>query len=153
MRLLLSGHIHCGQPRHRPFTGEMDFVPLCITDAVHSNIVLAQFVDNFAHLGGLITGFLLGFVLLIHTDATGKTRPRQHCFAFLAMSALIVYVLGMIILLVLKVSALRVVCFLQVRVQPCSPFCLQINANSFCPNCHYISCVPSPWWSCDADGA
>jgi len=23
-----------------------------------------------------------------------------------------------------------------------------VNANALCPGCRYISCVPSPWWTC-----
>ena len=35
------------------------------------------FVDNFAHIGGLVGGLLLGFVVLLHTDARGELRTKS----------------------------------------------------------------------------
>ncbi|KAL5058906.1 hypothetical protein RYX36_030510, partial [Vicia faba] len=42
------------------------FFTLVIIIVIHLAIGILPHVDNFAHIGGFLTGFLLGFVFLIH---------------------------------------------------------------------------------------
>jgi hypothetical protein len=85
-------------------------------------------VDNFAHIGGLLGGMLLGFVLLLHTDRTGALRCKQVAGAVLAAIAYcVVFTAGIMLLW------------------------FRVNVLSYCRECAYMSCVPSPWWSCAAD--
>ena len=87
---------------------------------------LTQFIDNFAHIGGLIGGLLIGFVVLLHNDGRGELRCKQLSGAVLAG---VTYVL----MLGAGLTALY----------------FNVNLIQYCPRCAYMSCVPSPWWSCD----
>lgn len=101
-----------------------DSPPLCRNHPLPSPP--PQFVDNFAHLGGLVGGLLLGFALLIHRDGNGQVKCKQVTGAVLALFTFGVLLVGGFMLLYFR-----------------------INVLAECPNCKYISCVPSPWWSCD----
>ncbi|KAE8693099.1 RHOMBOID-like 1 isoform 2 [Hibiscus syriacus] len=100
-------------------------------------------VDNFAHIGGFISGFLLGFVFLIHPQfryvsekkvppgyilpsRKPKHKTYQYVLWVVSLSLLIaVFALGLYDLL-LKGG----------------------NLNDRCSWCHYMSCIPTPLWSC-----
>ncbi|XP_073002529.1 RHOMBOID-like protein 2 [Typha latifolia] len=96
-------------------------------------------VDNYAHIGGFLTGFLLGFVLLIRprfgwlehhnpppgSKAMSKYMAYQYILWFVALILLIVgFAIGLIMLF------------------------RGVNANNHCHWCHYLSCVPTSRWSC-----
>lgn len=107
------------------------FCSLGFSIALNLAIGLVPFVDNFAHLGGLFGGLLLGFVVLLHTDARGELRSKQVVGAVLSA---ITYVL-------LLGAGLLVLYF-------------RIELLQLCTWCKYMSCVPTPWWTCDvAEGA
>lgn len=103
------------------------FASIGLTIAVNLAIGLLPFVDNFAHLFGLIGGMCLGFALLIHVDDAGRVRARQICTAAVALLAYLFLLCGGVALLYFRVKG-----------------------EDFCPSCKFISCVPSPWWSCDS---
>lgn len=104
-----------------------------------SNLALGLLprVDNFAHIGGLVSGFLLGFVFFVrpHLDwqrsAGGGQGQRKHrtyqYVLWLAAAAL----------LVAGLTAATVLLFRG------------YDANQHCPWCHYLSCVPTRRWRCD----
>lgn len=98
-------------------------------------------VDNFAHLGGFVTGFLLGFILLIRpqfgwvnqrsappgyfTRNTSKYKVYQYIFLILALVLLFAeFVIGLALLLG------------------------GVDGNDHCSWCHYLSCIPTPFWAC-----
>ncbi|XP_027088520.1 RHOMBOID-like protein 1 [Coffea arabica] len=98
-------------------------------------------VDNFAHLGGFVTGFLLGFILLIrpqfgwvnqrnappgyYSKNTSKYKAYQYIFLILALLLLIAeFAVGLGLLLG------------------------GADGNDHCHWCHYLSCIPSPFWAC-----
>ncbi|XP_038702479.1 RHOMBOID-like protein 1 [Tripterygium wilfordii] len=99
-------------------------------------------VDNFDHIGGFITGFLLGFVFLIrpqfkwitqrHAPAeysSAHARPKYKTYqCILWVVSLILLVVGIVIGMV---SLLR-----------------GFDANKYCYWCHYLTCVPTPSWKC-----
>ncbi|KAK7293065.1 hypothetical protein RJT34_15926 [Clitoria ternatea] len=101
-------------------------------------------MDNFAHIGGFLSGFLIGFVFLVRPPfgwikqrnapplsflSLIKDKPKfniYQCFSWgLALILLIVgFTTGLMALL------------------------HGVDANDYCSWCHYLSCVPTSRWSC-----
>ncbi|XVF05505.1 hypothetical protein REPUB_Repub05bG0178000 [Reevesia pubescens] len=99
-------------------------------------------VDNFAHIGGFLSGFFLGFVFLIRpqfgyvgkkhippgyiaASRKPKHKPYQYVLWVISMILLIVgYTVGLVLLL------------------------QGVNLNDHCSWCHRLSCVPTKLWSC-----
>ncbi|KAM7491642.1 hypothetical protein LguiA_034563 [Lonicera macranthoides] len=113
---------------------------LLIIIVINLAVGILPHVDNFAHIGGFLTGFFLGFVLLPrpqfgwmerHNLPAGirvksKYKPYQ-------------YVLW-VISLVLLIAGFAVGLVMLFR---------GVNGNDHCHWCHYISCVPTSKWKCD----
>ncbi|KAJ3680800.1 hypothetical protein LUZ60_015289 [Juncus effusus] len=104
-------------------------------------------VDNFAHIGGFISGFLLGFVFLIRpqfgyarrgfeysTPVSASPDPRRRkrkfnaCQLSLWAVAAVVLIVGFTVAMIMLFRG--------------------INGNDHCSWCHYLSCVPTSKWSC-----
>ncbi|KFK33229.1 hypothetical protein AALP_AA6G347100 [Arabis alpina] len=79
-------------------------------------------IDNFAHLGGLFSGFLLGFVLL----ARPPFKPYQFLMCLLSLT---VFIAGFVVALLMLLR--------------------EEDGNDYCSWCHYLRCVPTSRWSCD----
>ncbi|KAF8395128.1 hypothetical protein HHK36_019069 [Tetracentron sinense] len=100
-------------------------------------------VDNFAHIGGFTSGFLVGFVFLIRPQfgwvsqrsaLPGYTGIRTHKHKTYQ------YVLW-VISLILLIAGFTVGLILVLR---------GFDANDHCSWCHYLSCVPTSKWKCDS---
>ncbi|KAJ0987785.1 hypothetical protein J5N97_006141 [Dioscorea zingiberensis] len=105
-------------------------------------------VDNFAHIGGFVSGFLLGFVFLIrpqfgwvrqatlpsryNNNSTNNTGPSKH------KHKVYQYVLWTIAVILLTVW------FIVGLIMLFRGY----NANDHCSWCHYLTCVPTRKWSC-----
>ncbi|PHU13825.1 hypothetical protein BC332_15030 [Capsicum chinense] len=115
---------------------------LLLIIAINLAVGILPHVDNFAHLGGFITGFLLGCVLLLRPQfgwvnlnkappgyfvASKKSKFKTYQYVLLAMSIAILLT-GFILGLVLLTKGW--------------------DGNAHCSWCHYLSCVPTPLWSC-----
>ncbi|PKI41409.1 hypothetical protein CRG98_038181 [Punica granatum] len=97
-------------------------------------------VDNFAHIGGFLTGFLMGFVLLLRpqfgwverqyrpADVRVKSKHKPYQYA-LWLIALVLLIVGFVVGLVMLFRG--------------------VNGNEKCSWCHYLSCVPTSKWKCD----
>ncbi|XP_020996197.1 RHOMBOID-like protein 1 [Arachis duranensis] len=107
---------------------------------------LLPHVDNFAHIGGFLSGFLLGFVFLIRPQSAWvkqqyalssspnsplsikkpKFKKYQCCLWVLSLLLLIVgFTLGLVTLL------------------------RGVNVNDHCSWCKYLSCLPTSRWHCN----
>ncbi|CAA7039190.1 unnamed protein product [Microthlaspi erraticum] len=108
--------------------------------AIDLAIGLLPWVDNFAHIGGFLTGFLLGFVVLIRPQygweesrnsgqygARGKAKfnPCQYLLFFVAA--------------VLVVAGLIVGTVMLFKGE---------NGNKLCKWCHRLDCYPTSRWTC-----
>ncbi|XP_015570761.1 RHOMBOID-like protein 2 [Ricinus communis] len=113
---------------------------LVIIIAINLAVGILPHVDNFAHIGGFLTGFFLGFVILLRpqfgwyesrhlpADARVKSRHKAYQYAFLLI-AVVLLVAGFTVGLVMLFRG--------------------VNGNDHCSWCHYLSCVPTSKWKCD----
>ncbi|ONK67748.1 uncharacterized protein A4U43_C05F3370 [Asparagus officinalis] len=101
-------------------------------------------VDNFAHIGGFMTGFLLGFVLLIRPQfgyvsqknvpigyhASAPKKPKYKTYQYILWGiSIALLIIGFIVGLVLLFQG--------------------FDGHKPCSWCHYLSCVPTSSWSCN----
>lgn len=110
-------------------------VNLIIIAAINLALGILPRVDNFAHIGGFATGFLLGFVLLIQpqfgwSEQVSSAKSKYNAFQ--------------IILLTLSV-ALLIAGFAAGLVSVFKG----VDGNAHCSWCHYLTCVPTSSWKCD----
>lgn len=117
----LLSNCHLLDPRDRC----CNFIGIMLTIIINLAVGILPFVDNFAHIGGCVSGFLLGLGIIWHRDYKGGYKFRQVCVGFFSLAVWGCAVLLAVVLLMYN-----------------------IDANSFCPFCKYISCVPLPWWTC-----
>ncbi|XP_075485773.1 RHOMBOID-like protein 2 [Primulina tabacum] len=97
-------------------------------------------VDNFAHIGGFLAGFLLGFVLLprpqfgwierhnLPFGVRAKSRYKGYQYVLWLVS-MILLIVGFTVGLVMLFRG--------------------VNGHKRCSWCHYVSCVPTSKWECD----
>lgn len=112
---------------------------LVVIIAINLAVGILPHVDNFAHIGGFLSGFLLGFVLLLrpqfgwmenrhlpaNAQVKSKHKPYQYVLVIIALVFLVVVFTGGLVML-FKGE----------------------NGNEHCSWCHYLSCVPTSRWKC-----
>ncbi|XP_022984650.1 RHOMBOID-like protein 2 [Cucurbita maxima] len=116
-------------------------ITLLVIIAINLGIGILPHVNNFAHVGGFFTGFLLGFVLLPRPKY-GWLEQRNLPGGGVGLSSkynTYQYVLW-IISAVLLIAGFTVALVMLFRGE---------NANSRCHWCHYLNCVPTSRWKCD----
>ncbi|XP_022970547.1 RHOMBOID-like protein 1 [Cucurbita maxima] len=100
-------------------------------------------VDNFAHIGGFISGFFLGFVFLVRPQfgwVSQRNEPRRHSSTSKAKYKPYQYVLWIASFLLL-IAGFAVGLVFLFRGE---------NLNDRCSWCHYLSCIPTSKWSCNS---
>ncbi|KAJ0085718.1 hypothetical protein Patl1_08451 [Pistacia atlantica] len=118
---------------------------LFFVSTINFAVGLLPYVNNFSSIGGLISGFLLGFVLLF----TPEVKPLVHNKA-----GLYEYTTKSSIKSKLKLDRpiIRGVClilFVAVLLGSLGAVLGGININQYCKWCKYIDCIPSKRWSCN----
>ncbi|KAK2995942.1 hypothetical protein RJ640_003734 [Escallonia rubra] len=101
-------------------------------------------VDNFAHFGGFISGFLLGFVLLIHPQfgwVSQQTAPPGYYGAKAKSKYKLYQYVLLVISLLLVIAGFTYGLILLLR---------GVDGNEYCSWCHHLSCIPTPLWTCEA---
>ncbi|KAJ6943417.1 RHOMBOID-like protein 2 isoform X1 [Populus alba x Populus x berolinensis] len=107
--------------------------------AINLAVGILPHVDNFAHIGGFMSGFLLGFVFLLrpqfgwaenrHSPADGLVKSKHKAFQYVFMlAAAVLLIVGFTLALVMLFKG--------------------ENGNDHCSWCHYLSCVPTSKWNC-----
>jgi hypothetical protein len=130
------------------------YVSLVVDLFFNSLVGLLPFVDNFAHLGGLLFGFFLSLssLRLLSTSSFDYRKKQQETAFGKWCHGLRIFALrcgGGLSALVLVFVA--IVCLRR-----------SDGTNSPCPNCRYASCMALPkpwkpndlsnWWTCDGCG-
>ncbi|XP_072996420.1 RHOMBOID-like protein 2 isoform X2 [Typha latifolia] len=119
-------------------------VTLVFIVVVNLALGLLPHVDNFAHIGGFVSGFLLGFVFLVrphfgyvsqkHAPTgyhRGPVRQKHKIYQYiLLILAAIILTVGFTVGLVMLFRG--------------------VNGNDHCSWCHYLSCIPTKKWNCNS---
>nr|GMC69353.1 RHOMBOID-like protein 1 [Ipomoea batatas] len=119
-------------------------ITLVIIIAINLAVGILPHVDNFAHIGGFLSGFLLGFVFLIrpqfgwvnqrYASAGYSSTPKPKFKVYqlvLWVSSLILLIIGLTTAIVMLLRG--------------------VDLNEHCSWCHYMSCVPTSRWSCNTE--
>jgi hypothetical protein len=108
--------------------------------AVNMVLGILPHVNNLAHIGGFLTGFLLGFVVLMRPHFGWMERYGMPAGSNCTSRKYLLYQwILMAIALLLVVIGFAVGMAMLFR---------GANANDSCSWCHYLSCVPTARWTC-----
>ncbi|KAE9585704.1 hypothetical protein Lal_00009783 [Lupinus albus] len=118
---------------------------LIVIVVINLAVGILPHVDNFAHIGGFVSGFLLGCVFLIRPQfkwVSQQNSPHGHAAHPVKYKhkpyQYVLWVISFILLLAGLITGL----VLLLR---------GVNLNEHCSWCHYLSCVPTSKWSCKTE--
>lgn len=109
--------------------GAKEIARISVMTILNLGLGLSPFLDNFAHVGGFLLGFLAGVAILPKPKPGGDDGLSMHQKGLQVMSGVAVLALLIASLLVLYTGS---------------------DVLARCSWCSYISCVDTPWWSCEA---
>lgn len=120
---------------------------LLIIIIINLAVGILPHVDNFAHLGGFVSGFLAGFILFVRPQFSWVNQRHAPPGYFAtappkskSKSKYKTYQLILLIIAFLLLVSGLVVGFV---------FLLRgVDGNEHCSWCHYLSCFPTPFWTC-----
>ncbi|XVF53655.1 hypothetical protein PTKIN_Ptkin05aG0116200 [Pterospermum kingtungense] len=113
---------------------------LLVIIAINLGVGILPHVDNFAHIGGFLTGFLLGFVLLPRPQFGWLERRNLPAGTRLKSKYKAYQYVLWLVSLVLLVVGFTVALVMLFRGE---------NGYDYCHWCHYLSCVPTSRWDCN----
>ncbi|RZB62925.1 RHOMBOID-like protein 1 isoform B [Glycine soja] len=117
---------------------------LIVIVVINLAVGILPHVDNFAHIGGFVSGFLLGFIFLIRPQFKWVSSRHRNSHSVAAAPSVkykhkpyqyALWVISFILLIAGLVTGL----VLLLR---------SANLNDRCSWCHYLSCIPTSKWSC-----
>ncbi|KHN31525.1 Inactive rhomboid protein 1 [Glycine soja] len=97
-------------------------------------------VDNFAHIGGFLTGFLLGFILLLRPQFGWLEQRRPPAGVRLKSKYKAYQYVLWIVSAILLIVGLSIALVMLFRGE---------NGYDHCHWCHYLTCVPTSKWKCN----
>ncbi|KAL0331308.1 UNVERIFIED_CONTAM: RHOMBOID-like protein 2 [Sesamum angustifolium] len=113
---------------------------LVVIIAINLAVGILPHVDNFAHIGGFLSGFLLGFILLIRPQFGWLEQRNRPAETRLKSKYTVYQYVFWIIASVLLIVGFTVGLVMLFKGE---------NGNDKCSWCHYLSCVPTSRWSCN----
>jgi hypothetical protein len=103
---------------------------LFMSVAINLGIGLLPLLNNFAHVGGFVCGALMGLLLFIEKADRGGLERDFHGYQFCLM-------------MFACVSLFLLLCIgLYMLFSDVDPY-------GWCSWCKHLSCIETPWWSCD----
>ncbi|KAI3468783.1 hypothetical protein Pfo_025446 [Paulownia fortunei] len=113
---------------------------LVVIIAINLAVGILPHVDNFAHIGGFLSGFLLGFVLLVRPQFGWSERRHRPTDTRLKSKYTVYQYVFWIVATILLIVGFTVGLVMLLKGE---------NGNDKCSWCHYLSCVPTSRWSCN----
>ncbi|KAG6410670.1 hypothetical protein SASPL_128735 [Salvia splendens] len=137
----LSGLIQNWKVYSKKFATLIAFATILLLNFI---LGLMPLINNFSNIGGFISGFTAGFMLLFKPETRKLHLNRRGIFDYDVKSSIKLErkldmrtsrIVSLVVLSLLVAGS--VVALLQ-----------HMNLNKYCAWCKYLDCVPSRWWSC-----
>ncbi|KAL8150451.1 hypothetical protein V2J09_020259 [Rumex salicifolius] len=113
---------------------------LVVIIAINLAVGLLPHVDNYAHIGGFLSGFLLGFILFIRPRFGWAERHQFPEHARVKTKYLAYQQILFVLAFVLLIVGYAVSSTMLFKGE---------NGNDHCSWCHYLSCFPTSKWQCN----
>lgn len=115
-------------------------ITLVVIILINLAVGILPHVDNFAHIGGFLSGFFLGFVFLIRPQFGWLERQHLPVDARLTAKHTVYQYIFLVVSLILLIVGFTVGLVMLFRGE---------NGNDHCSWCHNLSCVHTSRWKCD----
>ncbi|CAJ2666648.1 unnamed protein product [Trifolium pratense] len=115
-------------------------ITLLFIIVINLAIGMLPHVDNFAHIGGFLTGFLLGFIFLPRPQFGWLAQRHVPAGARLKSKYKVYQYVLWIVSVILLIAGLSIALVMLLRGE---------NGYDHCHWCRYLTCVPTSKWKCD----